>query len=406
MNYAWGHHRYIPDFLGIPNSEDRPFAELWMGAHPKAPSEIIIDKGESSSTVESLADFISSSPRDVLGPKVYNRFGALPFLFKLLAAGDSLSIQAHPSKKMAEEGFRREDDAGIPRDAADRNYRDDNHKPEIIMAISTFSAMIGFREPELILKTFEPFLQIAAMETLLSDMKQQVDEGDLSSALRSFFEGFLLLDDSSKKQVLITARTAARENNRNWDDLQKKWVKRLLLSFPGDLGALAPLFLHIVELQPGEALFQPPGALHAYLEGFGMELMANSDNVLRGGLTKKHIDIPELMKVLHFKASEPQVIKPGLPDSTGIRNYPTPAEEFLLGVADLNQSKEINLEQGNGPLIVMATEGEISLDNGSDKLILSRGCSAFIPWNADNVSIDGPGKAAFARVGIDSGRDK
>ena len=405
MNYAWGHPRYIPDFLGIPNSENRPFAELWMGTHPKAPSGIIIDNGDNPPSVESLADFVSSSPREVLGPKVYERFGGLPFLFKLLAAGNSLSIQAHPSKEMAEEGFRREDDAGIPRDAAERNYRDDNHKPEIIMAISTFSAMIGFREPELILKAFEPFLQIDSMKILLSDMKKQV-ERDSSAALRSFFEGLLLLDDISRKLVLETAETVAEENNQNWDGLQRKWVKHLLSSFPGDSGALAPLFLHIVELQPGEALYQPPGALHAYLEGFGMELMANSDNVLRGGLTAKHIDIPELMKVLHFNASEPQVIKPGLPDSTGIRNYLTPAEEFLLGVADLNQSREINLDSGNGPLIVMATGGEISMGNGSDTLNLSRGRSAFIPWSADNVFITGPGKAAFARVGIDSGRDK
>jgi len=398
MNYAWGHHSSIPIFLGIPNPEDEPFAEMWMGAHPKASSRIDIDE----TGLIDLSDFIAGNEIEVLGPDISREFGRLPFLFKLLAAGDSLSIQAHPSKELAEEGFKREDEAGIPRDAAERNYRDDNHKPEIIMALEDFTAMIGFRDPEVILKCFSAFDSIEIMGGLLKGLEKNM-QSNSSKALNAFLQELLTLDAELRATLLSSAVQVSEDLNTKWEPVQRYWVKQLLSSFPDDVGALAPLFLHVVELKPGEALFQPAGALHAYLRGFGIELMANSDNVLRGGLTKKHIDVPELMKVLEFKASEPEILKPGPPDTRGIRAYPSPVREFSLGLSDVFPGKNIELKFGREPMIVLVMEGNLMLHSGSEKILLERGESAFIPWNAENITISGRGRGAIAGIGSDFG---
>ena len=390
-NYSWGDSNYIPDFLGIENPENKPFAEMWMGAHPLASSRL--DEADSVQ----LSDFISTNEINTLGPDISRDYGRLPFLFKLLAAGESLSIQAHPSKEMAEEGFKREDDAGIPRDAAERNYRDDNHKPEIIMAMTEFTAMIGFRSLQEILKSFSEFSRIEGLTALLQKIKK-IPVQSSSDALRVFFEGILTLDEETTQNLLDSALDIAREDRVCWDKTQRQWISELVSSFPGDIGALAPLFLHVVELQPGEALYQPARALHAYLEGFGLELMANSDNVLRGGLTKKHIDVPELMKVLKFETSRPEILKPEIPDSGGIKHFITPPREFSLGLADFGTDQSINLPAGSGPEIVLVLEGKLLLQDGVSQLLLSRGESAFIPWNAGNIRITGNGRGAFAGV--------
>ncbi len=396
-DYAWGHHQYIPDFLGIPNPDDNPYAELWMGAHPLASSRIDSELQGGIQQID-LGDFISTDSENILGPQITLEYGRLPYLLKLLAAGNALSIQAHPSKQMAEEGFKREDDAGIPRDAADRNYRDDNHKPEIIMAITKFTAMIGFRETAGILKYFSELKQSGKLKILLAQVSLRMRESP-SEALQVFFEGILGLDKDSTDMILNAANIESKNTNNCWNPIQRRWVRQLAAAFPGDIGAIAPLFLHIVELQPGEALYQPARALHAYLEGFGLELMANSDNVLRGGLTKKHIDVPELMKVLKFEASKPAILTNGVPDINGISHYSTPTREFTLGTAAVSAAGDISLKSGRGPLIVLAMEGDVILRDGFEELKLTRGCSAFIPWNAREVNITGNGHIALAEVG-------
>ncbi len=390
-DYAWGDSHYIPDFLGVENPEGKPFAEMWMGAHPQAPSHI----DEMGSL--NLSDFISAHEIDTLGPDISRDYGRLPYLFKLLAAGESLSIQAHPSKKMAEDGFKREDNAGIPRDAPERNYRDDNHKPEIIMAITEFTAMIGFRKPADILSSFSEFREIGKLKDLLRRVENAV-KIDPSDALRDFFEGILSLDEQTTHKLLDSACDISCDVRSCWDILQRKWVSHLASSFPGDIGALAPLFLHVAVLQPGEALYQPARTLHAYLDGFGLELMANSDNVLRGGLTKKHIDIPELMKVLKFESSIPGILRPEGYDSSGIRYFKTPTREFSLGLADFNKDKSLSLPSKSGPKIILNLEGKLLLKDGVSQLKLHRGESAFIPWKAESIIISGSGRVAFAGV--------
>jgi mannose-6-phosphate isomerase len=371
---------------------------MWMGAHPLASSSLTVESPGNKEKDLELIEFISADSKNVLGPDITREYGRLPFLFKLLAAGESLSIQAHPDKKTAEEGFEREDRAGIPRDAPERNYRDDNHKPEIIMAVTEFSAMIGFRNPRDIFKSFAE-LSLDSKAAGLLAAAEKTGRTSSSGALRIFLEGFLTLEIESRTQLLDSVSEVSESPQCSWTALQRHWVNRLVADFPGDIGALAPLLLHLVVLKPGEALYQPPGSLHAYLEGFGVELMANSDNVLRGGLTEKHIDVQELLKILSFEASEPAVLEPGEPDRQGIRYYPVPVKEFALGLTDCIPGKETVLQPGSGPLIILVMSGEIHLSDGRDEAGLKRGESAFIPWNAGEVRVSGNGRAVFASVG-------
>jgi len=399
-DYPWGDESYIPDFLGIANPDARPFAELWMGAHPLDSSRLKMEDGVELEFFEAVA----REPSQMLGPGIAARYSSLPFLFKMLAARKSLSIQAHPSKKEAEAGFLRENKAGIPIGATRRNYRDDNHKPEIIMAITPFSAMIGFQKIAEIRRSFSA-LKIGDLNLWEGESEKDV--------LRSFLENLLSAPDDAKSSLFASIADALAKTECGWSSLQKYWISRLSEEFPGDIGVLAPLFLNIVEIQPGEALFQPVQTLHAYLEGFGLELMANSDNVLRGGLTSKHIDVVELMRTLDFSSSKPRVLKTRKADLHGICRFPVQAAEFSLGLLELSEESEdspgvlenprheARISSGKGPLILLAMRGEIVLGDGANELRLSRGSSAFVPWAAGEVSIRGEGSCAIAEVGSD-----
>ena len=397
-DYAWGDERRIPDFLGIEYPAGKPAAEVWMGAHPSAPSRIGSDGREAR-----LDEWIDSRRNEALGPDVAAGFGRLPFLFKLLAAGKSLSIQAHPDKTTAEEGFRREEALGIPRDAPERNYRDDNHKPEIIMAITPFTAMIGFREPADILRDFELLAADGAALPFLEGLSAAAaDPGGPGeeSGLAEFLTTLLTLEPGEKVKLTKTAVDAAGNPSCPWDELRRVWVPRLEGQFPGDAGVLAPLFLNVVEIAPGEALFQPARMLHAYLNGFGVELMANSDNVLRGGLTPKNVDVSELASVLDFRPSVPEVLPAPRSEPGGLGLYPTPAREFNLALADLGDPSDppLVLEKGFGPAVVLAMEGSAVLSRDADELALRRGQSAFIPWASGPVTVTGGGRIAVASV--------
>ena len=395
-DYAWGHLRYIPDFLGIDYPEGKPAAELWMGAHPSSPSML---EGEDGKTM-GLDEWITGNPEAVLGSDVLFRYGRLPFLFKLLAAGKSLSIQAHPDKAMAEEGYERENRAGIPVDAPNRNYRDDNHKPEIIMALSPFTAMIGFRNPREIGSVFSSLIKKSGGGTLPADVLLALNNGE-NEALKPFLQSLLTSKEGERTVLLQGALRAASESGCPWDALQKEWVPKLAAQFPGDVGALAPLFLNLIKINPGEALYQPSRALHAYLDGFGMELMANSDNVLRGGLTPKNVDVPELTRILNFIPSPAEVLV--LHESgRGLKYFETPAEEFSLGLSDIDGNdggEGTILKKGSGPLIILCLDGDVRLEDGKDSLRLIRGASAFIPWCASEVKMAGKGRIAVAKVG-------
>ena len=383
QNYAWGSRTAMPGLLGYENPDNEPMAELWMGAHPKAPSLLVKEDG----TEVELNRYIENSPDQILGRKLNRTFaGRLPFLFKVLAAGSPLSIQAHPNLEQAAEGFRRENEAGIAPDAFNRNYKDNNHKPEIICALTEYHAMRGFRAPGEIAVNFRKILipELDAALTALESVAASPAGGSgdslkaaASSAIKVFFTELMRLPEGAKQSLIDKAVDAADSGTVP----EGNWIKRFSGLYPGDVGIVSPLYLNVVVLKPGEAMFLPAGELHAYLEGLGMELMANSDNVLRGGLTPKHVDVPELLSTLTFSSGKPGKLTPVL-ISDAESAYMTDAPEFFLSRIELNGSYKLP-ETAYGPelpSIFICLEGTAQLRDSSDGgsvVSLSRGRTAF-----------------------------
>ena len=395
--YAWGSPTAIPDLFGIPNLSGQPIAEIWMGAHPKAPSRLVVG-GEQVS----LAGHVEDDPAGALGAAVAGRFaGQLPFLFKILAAAEPLSIQAHPTLEQARSGFAREEAAGIPRDAAGRNYRDNNHKPELIYALTPFWGLRGFRAPG------EIQLEFTSASLAVPDGLHLPDD---EAGLKGFFRSLMTLRESDRRNLLDSAIGVAW--NR-WPDPDRQpdpgdrlaryfWLLRLSGKYPGDVGVLAPLFLNVFSLNPGEATCQPAGVLHAYLEGVGAELMANSDNVLRGGLTVKHVDLGELLAVGVFRTEESQVITGQSSSSVDLAHactlidYPAPFEEF--GFSRIDVQGQCRIPCG-GPQILFCSAGAISLAAGGGSVSQVPGDSVFVRADEPALEADGNGTLLRATVG-------
>jgi mannose-6-phosphate isomerase len=350
-----------------------------MGAHSKAPSFVNCD-GQWLSLTELIANY----PQEILGNDVALAFdNKLPYLFKVLAAAKPLSIQAHPSLKQAKEGFERETDQGVAIDAPNRNYKDDNHKPECICALSPFWAMYGFRNIPDILVLLEQICPVG-LAGELAFLKKQPD----SQGLKRFFTDLMTMVSQRQKRVVDEAvQNAHRYSDENF---AFHWMTRLSNEYPTDIGILAPLLLNLIELKPGEALFLPAGELHAYLEGVGMELMANSDNVLRGGLTPKHIDVPELLKVLNFKPRPVKILKT-VKKNKNERVYAGEADEFVFSVVSVSAGSPYQSSESRSVEIMLCTEGTAYLkDEGTQEIIyIKKGDSALIPAAVIGYSIAG-----------------
>ncbi|MCX7656852.1 MAG: mannose-6-phosphate isomerase, class I, partial [Treponemataceae bacterium] len=287
QNYPWGSFSWIPQLLRLPTPSDTPMAELWMGAHPKAPSLALT----TTQGPVPLNQLIRENPEWYLGKKLAQEETTLPFLFKLLAAEQPLSIQVHPSKAQAKEGFSRENKQGIPLDAEHRNYKDDNHKPEIIAALSPFRALCGFRQIEEITSLFS-LLHLPPLFPALQILQK---EKSYTAFLKELFaispETVHALIKDFETNLFAVLLKEAPKYRREWET-----VRSFMSLYPNDITVFAPLYLNLIDLEVGHALFLPSGILHAYVHGFGVELMANSDNVLRGGLTTKHMDTNELLR--------------------------------------------------------------------------------------------------------------
>jgi mannose-6-phosphate isomerase len=377
QHYAWGSHTAIPAIVGRDNPRDEPWAELWIGAHPAAPSTARV-RGE-------LRPLPALLDARVLGAGVAARGGELPFLLKLLAAAEPLSIQCHPDRAQAQAGFEREEFAGIPLDAPQRCYRDRNHKPELLVAESPFFALAGFRRPE----------DIAAhLEALaIDELQPELDALGASGALKPLFAALMNLDIDRKERVLAQAARGARESASP----EAHRVAELLARYPGDIGALAPALLNVVELAPGEGLYLPARQLHAYLEGVGVEVMASSDNVLRGGLTSKHVDVYELLSVLDFEPRAPSIVRPEPRGGGWV--YPTPAEEFELMRLDVDDSSSRELLPGGSVAITFCIEGDIDLLDGTtgQSLALAAGHAALISAEVERLHLEGRGRLYVAQ---------
>jgi mannose-6-phosphate isomerase len=390
QDYAWGSSTAIPQLLGEKNPSGKPQAELWMGAHPKAPS--LVDCG---GQWRSLQELIENYPQDILGDKIADKFhNKLPFLFKVLAAAKPLSIQAHPGLSQAIEGFRRENAEGIPMNASNRNYKDANHKPECICALSPFWALYGFRNVSEILALTKKSCPVGLANEINGLMSQRDSQG-----LKRYFTHLMTLDADRQKKVIDEAVQNALQFSDEDDAFY--WMIRLSDEYPVDIGILSPILLNIVQLTPGQALFLPAGELHAYLEGFGIELMANSDNVLRGGLTPKHIDITELLKVLNFEPRTINVLE-AVQKNKAERMYACPADEFVLSVISVSDEFRYQCKETRSVEIVLCTDGKTFLkDNGSKDLIeLAKGTSAIIPAAVKSYCLSGNGTLFKASVPI------
>jgi len=386
--YAWGSRTAIAEFVGRPSPSPGPEAELWIGAHPKAPSRIVAPEGLGGT----LDAAIAAHPIPLLGRAVCERFGnELPFLLKVLAAAEPLSIQAHPNREQARRGWTRENAEGIPLDAPHRNYRDPNHKPELVCALSApFVALEGFRPVEEIARRLEG---VGGPE-LRAEVAHAVREPG-KVALRALFARLLTLDADERAPVLARAAVAAASLGST--DPAWGWVARLLDRYPGDVGALAPLYLNLVTLEAGQALYLPAGQLHAYLEGTALEIMANSDNVLRGGLTPKHVDAPELLATLEFDSRTPDVLRPAECGPAELA-YRTPAREFELGIVGVAADRPFRPGPGRGVEILLGLEGAPRLAAGASAVDLHRGRSVLVPAATATYTLTGDGRVARARV--------
>ena len=376
--YAWGSRTAIGELLGMPVPAPEPQAELWMGAHPKAPSLVQTDEGW-----QPLDRLVQRFAEPILGPGIAARFGAaLPFLFKVLAVDAPLSIQAHPDRVQAEEGFARENRTGLPLGAPQRNYRDANHKPELLCALSEFWALDGFRPAAAMLEGVGALCPDSLASLLAALDSQPGNEG-----IRFFFEGLMRLDGGQRRAAL--AEAAARAARGSGEEQVRHWVPRLLEKYPEDIGVLAPAFLNLVRLRPGEALFLPAGRPHAYLQGTGVEIMANSDNVLRGGLTPKHVDVAELLRVLCFDGRLPEVRIADAVGGAGER-YRTPAEEFELWTLRVEHGRRWDSPARRRVEILLCTRGrgELTVQNGH-RTAFAGGTALLVPAAAGAYTVAG-----------------
>ncbi len=375
-HYEWGSHESIPELLGVPATGE-PWAELWLGAHPSAPSTVGGDG-------KSLDALIAADPVAAIGGDVADRFGGLPFLLKVLAAGSPLSLQAHPSIAEAEAGFDREDAAGIAVDAPNRSFRDRNHKPELICALTEFDALCGFRDPIATLAILETI-----ETTALDSVRQLLRAEPTTAGLNAVLGNLLTLSTAGAAALSDPVIEACRESGSDFGRRERDMAVALGDRYPGDAGVVTALLLNLITLAPGEALFLGAGNLHAYLHGTGVELMANSDNVLRGGLTLKHVDVDTLLAIVDAAPVEPDVQRPSLVD--GVATYDTPVPEFSLQRIEIDGDQLI----GGGPAILLCTEGAV--DAGAQ--VIDRGAAAWVSAQEASIELTGRGTVFRAAVG-------
>ncbi|MEU9334855.1 mannose-6-phosphate isomerase, class I [Streptomyces sp. NPDC048290] len=371
--YAWGSTTAIPRLLGTePTGE--PQAEMWMGAHPGAPSRT--PRG-------TLDDVIKADPERELGPATVARFGPrLPFLLKLLAAGAPLSLQVHPDLTQAKEGYADEERRGIPLDAPHRNYKDANHKPELICALTEFDGLCGFRDPNDAADLLDG-LGVPSLKPYADLLRAHPEE----AALREVLTAVLTADPEDMTRTVTETATACERLGGPYTPYAD-----IARHYPGDPGVLAALLLHHVRLQPGEALYLGAGIPHAYLDGLGVEIMANSDNVLRCGLTPKHIDVPELLRVVRFAPTDPGVLRPEA-DPDGEEVYATPIDEFRLSRYLLTDGATPRDLTRPTPQILLCTTGTLHLGDQD----LTPGRSVFVPAG-EPTEVSGTGTLFRATV--------
>jgi mannose-6-phosphate isomerase len=398
--YAWGSRTAIAEFTGRPVPAAHPEAELWLGANPGDPSWLKEPAGEVS-----LLQAVVADPEGQLGAAARAEFGdALPFLVKVLAADEPLSLQAHPSALQAAEGYRREERLGIPVNSPVRNYRDPSHKPELLVALHQFEALAGFRPAAHTIKLFQA-LAVSDLDPSIDLLSDQSD----ADGLRALFTTWITApqpDIDVLVNAVLDGAISYLSSGATEFAAEAKTVLELGERYPGDAGVLAALLLNRITLGPGEGIYLSAGNLHAYLRGVGLEVMANSDNVLRGGLTPKHVDVPELLRVLNFTpTTEAQLRADTHPD--GLASfYDTPTAEFaasMLTLGDDQIGHEVDApSRHDGPQILLCVEGATAVHGKSGQLTLTRGAAAWVAADDGPIRLVAhePTKIFRATVGL------
>ena len=396
QHYAWGGTSFLPRLLSIPNPGDKPFAEYWMGAHDNAPSEILFEASGTPLAVK-LNSYIQEWPEETLGAYTAGRFGRLPYLLKILDVEEMLSIQVHPSKKNAELEFAAENKRGIAPGAPERNYKDDNHKPELMLALSEFWLLHGFKPAEdlerILLATPElvflaPVFAQKGYQGLYKTV-MEMPQTEVNNVLKP------LLD----RIVPFYEREELSKNDEHF------WAARAALTYnePGriDRGIFSIYFFNLLNLHYGEAIFQDAGLPHAYLEGQNVEIMANSDNVLRGGLTPKHVDVPELLKHIKFEATHPHIIAeengPGR-----IAVYHTPAPDFELSKISLLQGETITIRAHSTDIFIVL-EGKLGVIGEGAQPFGRKPGDAFLAFHQAKFDIMAQEDAVVYRASVPPG---
>jgi len=398
--YAWGSRTLLPRFLGRPG-DGEPHAELWVGAHPGDPARLADGR--------TLIDLLAEHPERELGAGVARRFdGRLPFLMKALAAAEPLSLQVHPTPERAREGFARENAAGVEIGAPERSYQDDSHKPELIYAITRFEGMAGFRDVD---------RSVAILRLLelpwADEIAEALSSGPAEEALHRAVTTMLAMDGEELAEALVDLGKAARaaedrshrhrpptsRHHRERTSVEREALRvfaqagALAERYPGDSGVLVTLLLNHVVLSPGEAMFLDAGVVHAYTSGFGIEIMASSDNVVRAGLTPKHVDVDELLEIADFAPIPPPVCSPRAV-AEGLVAFSPPVEEFSLHIAQA----PTDALPAAGPRILLVIDGEVEVVTATDRARLRRGEALFVGHEDGRFAVLGEGRVAVGAV--------
>ncbi|CAG9298314.1 mannose-6-phosphate isomerase, class I [Celerinatantimonas diazotrophica] len=382
QHYAWGTTEVLNSLFGIANPDGQPQAEIWMGAHINGCS--LVHETKTDQMIK-LSDLLERNPELYLGKRVHRKFNQLPFLFKVLSAAQALSIQVHPSLEQARQGYAKENEAGIDIKAPNRNYKDPNHKPELVFALTPYQAMNGFRPIPTIIQLFEK-VNVSALATLLNTLKENQNE----QGLAQFFTGVVGLNGADKHHALEELLGYTRTHQ---DDPLCELIDELAQHYPDDTGLFAPLMLNVITLQPGDAMFLYACTPHAYLKGTGLEIMANSDNVIRAGLSPKHVDIPELLSCCEFISKDPEqlLIQPHQHGDSDI--YHIPVDDFRFAVYQ-DCDERLSCDSAE---IIFAIDANVQLTHSDGEIVtIHKGESVFIPAHTASYRLMTPGQVARA----------